>query len=65
MHKLFSKILVPEKRKDFQITIVPPEAPTEGMNSKASKEVGQIFLMNKISKDCFFVSWTLYHNCYS
>ena len=34
----------------------PPEAPTEGINSKASKTAGQIFLMNIRLKDCFLVS---------
>jgi hypothetical protein len=36
--------------------IEPPEAPTEGMYSKASKDEGQIFLINIISKNCFLVS---------
>jgi len=36
--------------------IEPPEAPTDGMNSKESKEGGQIFLINIRSKVCFFVS---------
>jgi hypothetical protein len=45
-----------EKRDDFQIIIEPPEAPTEGINSKASKDEGQIFLINKRSKEDFLVS---------
>jgi hypothetical protein len=41
---------------DFQITIEPLEAPSEGRNSNLSKEGGQIFAMNMISKDSFLVS---------
>jgi len=37
--------------------MIPPEAPIEGMNSKASKVGGQILLINIISKEYFFVSW--------
>jgi hypothetical protein len=53
----FSKTLVPEKREDFQIIMVPPEAPTEGMYPKASKREGQILLINMRSKEDFLVSW--------
>jgi hypothetical protein len=53
----FSKIFTPEKMEDFQMMMIPPEAPIEGMNSKASKVGGQILLINIISKEYFFVSW--------
>jgi hypothetical protein len=33
----------PENWEDFQIVIIPPEAHTEGKNSKASKLEGQNF----------------------
>jgi hypothetical protein len=46
----------PEKRDDFQIVMIPPEAPTEGKNSKASKLAGQNFLINWASKVCLLVS---------
>jgi hypothetical protein len=35
---------VEEKRFPFQIMIRPPEAPTEGANSKRFKNLGQNFL---------------------
>jgi hypothetical protein len=36
--------------------MIPPEAPTEGKNSKASKLAGQNFLINWASKVCLLVS---------
>jgi hypothetical protein len=46
----------PVNWEDFQIVMIPPEAPTEGKNSKASKLEGRKFLINCISKVCLLVS---------
>jgi hypothetical protein len=52
----FSKPEFQKKKVDFQIVFTPPEAPTEGKNSKASNTDGQNFLMNWRSKLSFLVS---------
>jgi hypothetical protein len=41
----------------FQATQMPPEAPTDGKNSKESKLARQAFLKNCKSKLSLFVSW--------
>ena len=41
----------------FQATKIPPDAPTEGRNSKESKSTGQICLMKSGSKLSFLVSY--------
>lgn len=46
----------PQNALPFQITRIPPEAPTEGRNSKESKSGGQKFLIKLISKLYFLVS---------
>jgi hypothetical protein len=47
---------MPEKTELFQITIIPPDAPFEGMYRKSSKHGGQQDLIKAISKDSFLVS---------
>lgn len=41
----------------FHVVKVPPDAPTKGTNSKASKLLGRIFLRKAMSLNSFFVSW--------
>ena len=50
------KVLCPEKTEIFQITRMPLEAPTEGMNSKVSKALGQKLFTSGLSKASLFVS---------
>ena len=47
---LLLKIRFPQKAVLFQATKIPPDALTEGRNSKESKSTGQIFLMKSESK---------------
>lgn len=44
-------------KRDFQIIIEPPEAPTEGRYSNLWNEGGQRFMRNRSSKWSLFVSW--------
>jgi hypothetical protein len=44
------------KTELFQITIIPPDAPFEGMYRKSSKHGGQHVLIKAKSKDSFLVS---------
>jgi hypothetical protein len=46
----------PENLLLFQIIIVPLEAPTGGIYSKMSKEIGQNFFMYERSKTSRYVS---------
>jgi hypothetical protein len=43
--KLFWKAKLPVKSRDFQMVMIPPEAPSEGKYSKESKGDGQKFLI--------------------
>jgi len=50
-------LIVAEKRELFQMTRIPPEAPTEGKYSKESRVGGQILLMKFACITSFFVSY--------
>jgi hypothetical protein len=54
--KLFWMILWPLNLVLFQMVMMPPEAPSEGMYSKLSYARGQKFLINARSKHSLFVS---------
>jgi len=48
---------VPVKTALFQITMRPPEAPTDGAKTNLSKRLGQKVLIKAGSKDSRLVSW--------
>lgn len=57
MLKLRLSTTTPKKTELFQMTRIPPEAPTEGMKSNLSKRRGANFLIRERSKVSLFVSW--------
>jgi hypothetical protein len=42
---------------EFQMTKIPPEAPTDGKKAKLSNILGQKFLIKRQSNFSHFVSW--------